>query len=228
MFSETLPRTRPRVEGGREDEILDATLDLLLEVGYDRLTLDAVARHARASKATLYRRWETKARLVVEAMARANLAPSAAAVDTGTLRGDLLATFCGGQGLLRNGAPTLLASVITAVTTDPEFAAAFRQTFLEPRLQVSRAVYTRAAARGEISADLDLDLLAPTLAGIVLHRAFVLGELPDDALVERVVDHVILPAVGLVAVDPPRPEPPDPEPSQTSPSHSTEQKARTS
>ena len=53
--------TRPRVEGDREDEILDATLTLLFEVGYDRLTIDAVARRARASKATLYRRWDTKA-----------------------------------------------------------------------------------------------------------------------------------------------------------------------
>ena len=60
--------TRPRVEGDREQEILDATLDVLADVGYDRLTMDAVAQRARASKATLYRRWNGKARLVVDAL----------------------------------------------------------------------------------------------------------------------------------------------------------------
>jgi RNA polymerase sigma factor (sigma-70 family) len=60
--------SRPRVEGDREQEILDATLDVLADVGYDRLTMDAVAAQARASKATLYRRWSTKAALVIDAL----------------------------------------------------------------------------------------------------------------------------------------------------------------
>ena len=79
---------RPRVEGEREDEILDATVTLLMEVGYDRLTMDAVAKEAHASKATLYRRWETKASLVVEALVRAKSAPHVADHDTGSLRTD--------------------------------------------------------------------------------------------------------------------------------------------
>jgi AcrR family transcriptional regulator len=57
MMMVSTARTRPRVEGEREDEILDACVELLLEAGYDRLTMDAVAKKARASKATLYRRW---------------------------------------------------------------------------------------------------------------------------------------------------------------------------
>src|SRR3569623_1266093 len=105
---------RPRVEGEREEEILDATVELLMEVGYDRLTMDSVARRARASKATLYRRWETKASLVVEALVRAKDAPHPADHDTGSLRGDLLATFCGHEGL--SGAATgVMGAVITAV-----------------------------------------------------------------------------------------------------------------
>jgi AcrR family transcriptional regulator len=64
-------RQRPRIEGGREDEILDATVAVVAELGYDRLTMDAVATAAKASKATLYRRWSTKAELVVDAISRA-------------------------------------------------------------------------------------------------------------------------------------------------------------
>src|SRR4051812_10260649 len=147
---------RPRVAGEREDEILDVTVQLLMEVGYDRLTMDAVAKEARASKATLYRRWESKASLVVEALARAKSAPHIDEHDTGTLRGDLLSTFCGHEGM--SGAATgVLGSVITALSTDPEFADRFRETFIAPKLAVSQAIYQRAQERGEIDRDLDLE-----------------------------------------------------------------------
>jgi AcrR family transcriptional regulator len=184
---------RPRVEGEREVEILDATVDLLMEVGYDRLTMDAVAKEARASKATLYRRWESKASLVVEALARAKSAPHLDEHDTGTLRGDLLSTFCGHQGL--SGAATgVLGSVITAVSTDPEFAERFRETFIAPKMAVSRGIYRRAQERGEIDPDLDLEIIVPALAGILLHRAFIVGAAMDDTTSDSVVDHVRLPA----------------------------------
>lgn len=206
---------RPRVEGDREDEILDATLHLLLEVGYDRLTMDAVARRARASKATLYRRWESKPSLVVDAMVRAKQAPSVSEHDTGSLRGDLVSTFCGSHGLAHSDATALLGSVITALTSDPEFAQRFREAFIEPKVVVSQAIYTRAVERGEIPSDLDIDIIAPALAGILLHRSFVLGLVLDDADVERVIDHVILPAVGHPATAVP-------------PSSTARKKARTS
>jgi AcrR family transcriptional regulator len=191
-----LSGARPRVAGAREDEILDATLDLLLEVGYDRLTLDAVARRSRSSKATLYRRWASKPSLVVDAMVRAKQAPDAGEHDTGSLRGDLVSTFCGPRGMSDGAATGLLGSVITALASDPEFASLFRETFIAPKVRVSQAIYARAVERGEIRPDLDLDIIAPALAGILLHRSFVLGVVPDDAAVERVIDHVILPAVG--------------------------------
>src|SRR6185369_837996 len=82
--------SRPRMEGAREREVLLGTLDLLAELGYDRLTLDAVAARTRASKATLYRRWASKAALVTEAVAL--LGPADLELpDTGSLRADLLA-----------------------------------------------------------------------------------------------------------------------------------------
>jgi AcrR family transcriptional regulator len=191
-----LPHCRPRVEGDREDEILDAALALLLEVGYDRLTLDAVARRARASKATLYRRWETKQGLVVDAVVRAKQAPLLEYHDTGSLRGDLLHTFCGPRGVVRGEATHALGAVITALSTDAQFAALFRERFIAPKIRVTREIYERAVARGEIAPDVDLEIIGPALAGILLHRSFVMGLEPDDDTVRRVVDHVILPAVG--------------------------------
>jgi AcrR family transcriptional regulator len=190
---------RPRVEGEREDEILDACVELVIELGYDRLTMDAVAKRARASKATLYRRWESKASLVVEALIRAKQAPHVDDHDTGSLRGDLLSTFCGHQGI-NETATKVLGSVITALSTDPEFADLFREKFIAPKVAITQAIYLRAQQRGEIGPDADLEVIGPALAGILLHRTFILGVPPDDATIERVVDHVILPAVRNPAV----------------------------
>lgn len=185
---------RPRVEGEREDEILDATVTLLMDLGYDKLTMDAVAKEARASKATLYRRWETKASLVVEALVRAKSVPNLHDHDTGSLRSDLLSTFCGNDGM-NSKATGAMGAVITALRTDPEFADEFRTKFIAPKIAVNEEIYRRAQERGEIGDDIDVEIVAPALAGILLHRAFILGIPPDDATIERVVDHVILPAV---------------------------------
>ncbi len=187
-------QVRPRVEGEREDEILDACVELVIELGYDRLTMDAVAKRARASKATLYRRWESKASLVVEALIRAKQSPHIGDHDTGSLRGDLLATFCG-RGGINETATKVLGSVITALSTDEEFASEFREKFIAPKVAITQAIYHRAQERGEIGEDIDLEVIGPALAGILLHRTFILGVPPDDATIERVVDHVILPAV---------------------------------
>lgn len=191
------PTGRPRVEGDREDEILEAAVDLLLEVGYDRLTMDAVARKAHASKATLYRRWESKPSLVIDALVRAKGMPEIEQHDTGSLRGDLLSTFCGSHGIAQSRATDILAAVLTAVSTDSEFATLFRDVFILPKIAVTQSIYARAIERGEIPADLDLDIIGPALAGVVLHRMFVMGTPPDDAVVERIVDHLILPAVRV-------------------------------
>jgi AcrR family transcriptional regulator len=186
---------RPRVEGDREDEILEAAVELLLELGYDRLTMDAVAKRARASKATLYRRWESKPELVIDALSRAKKMPDPRPADTGTLRGDLLSTFCGKHGMSNDRASHVMGAVITAVSTDPEFARLFREQFIGPKVAMTEAIYERAMARGEISPDVDLEIVVPALAGVCLHRMYVMGIPPDDAVIERVVDHLILPAV---------------------------------
>jgi len=191
--AEAATHLRPRVEGDREREILDAALEVLAEVGYDRLTMDAVAQRAKASKATLYRRWNSKATLVVDALATQKAIPPVP--DSGDLRTDLLTAFCGMGGLTDHVTTQTFGAVMTALSTDPEFAVEFRTRVLQPKAQLSRTLFQRAADRGEIRTDIDLDLVAPALAGIVLHRLFVMGETPGPTLIERVIDQIILPAV---------------------------------
>lgn len=191
---------RPRVEGEREVEILDATLSLLASVGYDRLTMDAVAAEARASKATLYRRWSSKPALVVDALLRTKEALQAPVVDTGSLREDLMQMACVHGGLTDARSAQVMAGVVTAIQRDPEFAEEFRTRVIAPKIAVIRGIFERARTRGEITADLDLDLLAPALPGIILHRSFVLGFPPDEQTVARVVDEIILPAATRPAI----------------------------
>ena len=183
---------RPRVVGDREREVLDATLAVLAEVGYDRLTMDAVATKAKASKATLYRRWNGKVSLVIDALLAQKDAPYLP--DTGSLRGDLVESFCGVGGLTSPDAAATLGSVITALGRDADFAAAFRRHVIGPKMAVTRAIFERAQERGELRPGLDLDLLAPALAGIVLHRLYILGAVPDRATIVAVIDQIILPA----------------------------------
>jgi AcrR family transcriptional regulator len=184
--------SRPRVEGDREQEILDATLEVLADVGYDRLTMDAVATRAKASKATLYRRWNGKVSLVIDALLSVKSTPEVP--DTGSLRGDLIASFCGMGGLTDETSVGTFASVLTAIHRDQDFAAAFRREVIGPKSQASRTVFERAHDRGELAEGVDIDLFAPALAGIVLHRMYVMGEQPDEALITRVIDQIILPA----------------------------------
>jgi AcrR family transcriptional regulator len=185
--------TRPRIEGEREAEILDAAVEILIEHGYDRLTMDAVALRAKASKATLYRRWTTKQSLVVDAVIRSKKAAEPQEVDTGSLRGDLIATFCGHGGMTEGDTTLLLAAVITALHTDSEFAGLFRDRFLKPKIEANQRIYERAKARGELRPDADLALLGPALPGILLHRSFIMGEAIDQETVERVIDAIIMP-----------------------------------
>lgn len=191
--SSDAPATRPRVEGEREQQIFEAALAVLADVGYDRLTMDAVAHAARASKATLYRRWNSKVALVIDAL-KSTKGPTLIP-DTGNLRDDLLQSYCGVGGLTDHSSVDTLASVLTAMTRDPEFAEAFRRDVIGPKVQATLTIYARAQARGEIRDDVDLELVGGALAGIVLHRHYMAGDFPDQNLIARVLDQIILPAV---------------------------------
>jgi AcrR family transcriptional regulator len=193
------PTTRPRVEGDREGEILEAALEVLGEVGYDRFSMDAVALRAKASKATLYRRWNGKVQLVIDALLHDHQKhhfTEHGPVDTGSLRTDLIEAFCGTGGLTDKPEVDAFGAILSAITRDAAFADAFRTQVLAPKLAGSKLLFERAKERGEIRADVDIELLAPALAGIVLHRFFLVGEPPTKELVTQVIDQIILPAAG--------------------------------
>lgn len=193
MSTVSSTQTRPRVEGEREVEIFDAVVRLVSETGYDKLTYDAVAAEVHASKATLYRKWPTKAELVVEAVVSRMCDNDDVDIDTGSLRGDLLSGACEDGGLT-SSMPGLVSSLLPALQRDPEFFGVFRQRFVEPKLRRTLAVFARAAARGEIGPDADLDRLSLILPALCIHDVVVLGRTVGRAEVVAMIDSVVLPA----------------------------------
>ncbi len=187
--------TRPRVTGEREQEILRDAFDVLREVGYDKLTIDTVAARARASKATLYRRWPSKAALVVETMACLDGTPDVP--DTGSLRGDLVA-LAGHKkdGVFGNDAAEVIFGLATAMHRDDELREAFVAEFIEPKQDCFRTILRRAHDRGEVADGVDLELVGQIIPALMLFRMSLGGGLEaPDRLAVRIVDEVVLPAV---------------------------------
>jgi AcrR family transcriptional regulator len=186
--------TRPRIEGEREVAIFDATMRMLATSGYDRLTMDAVAADARASKATLYRRWTTKADLVVDALVWLKSCMPHDVPNTGTLRGDLLSMACNDGGLTDRMPLAVFGALITAMQRDEELADAFQNRFLAPLEQRGRIIFERARERGEIAPDVDLRLLATVLPAIAIHHALTRNQPVKRDFVEQIIDEVVTPA----------------------------------
>ena len=161
-------RGRPRSAEAHQ-AILGATLTLLDEVGYRALTIEAVAARAGVGKTTIYRRWPSKLELVVEAVAE--MRPPLPTEDTGSLQGDFLA-FQRGQisrvaaGPMPRIAPRLLAESVS----DRELHEAVQRELIDPIRTAIGEVLQRGVDRGELRADLDLELATDVVHGTVVYR----------------------------------------------------------
>jgi AcrR family transcriptional regulator len=177
----------------RETEFLAVTLQLLQEHGYDRLTLDAVAATARASKATVYRRWPSKAELVLAAFIE-GIRQVAVPPDTGTLRDDLLHLGQVISGQARQHAGTIRA-VLVEVSRDPALNDALQHQFLEQRRALIYHVLHQAVDRGEIEAAAINDELWDLLPGYLIYRSIIPSRPPTRRTVKALVDDVIIPSL---------------------------------
>jgi AcrR family transcriptional regulator len=180
----------------RDPEILEAAVEVLAETGYEGMTIDMVAARAKAGKATIYRRWPSKADLVLDAVAclKANELAPEHLPDTGSLRGDLVSmirprTVEEGERKLR-----VMAGLFSLVSSSPELAEAVRTSIIEPRAAVNRLFLRRAIERGEIPADADVDLLAMVAPAMIAHRQLVERQPIDADYLVALIDGVVLPA----------------------------------
>lgn len=180
--------------------MLTVTMNLLMETGYDRLTVDDVAARARASKRTVYRRWPTKADLVIAAVAH-SLWHVAVPPDTGSLRSDLiaLADMITRQATLLGGT---LAAVLPELRRNAGLRAVIEREFLQQRRPLVQTILRQAADRGEIStAHVDTEMW-DLLPGYLLYRFLVPGPPVTHETVRALVDDVLLPSLRRPASAP--------------------------
>jgi len=175
---------RPRSEEAHK-AILDATLDLLVEVGFSALTVEGVANRAGVGKATIYRRWPSKLPLVVEAF---GALPGFEEVDTGDLAEDL-------KKMIRSYIQVFNSSPLSAVLPslagerahNPELSQLFDPVSIERRRPLTRA-FERAIRRGEIAGDLDVELAADLVVGPIAVCLFFKGGKLSPRMVGPMVD----------------------------------------
>ncbi|MGW0814165.1 TetR/AcrR family transcriptional regulator [Streptomyces viridiviolaceus] len=196
-MAEVATARRSRITPEREAELYGAVLDLLREVGYDALTMDAVAARTRSSKATLYRQWGGKAELVVKAI-RHNKPGEIGEIDTGSLRGDLHALMGREDDCTMEQNSALMRGVAMALHQNPDLLQAFREQLIEPEMAEFRRLLQRAVDRGEIRPDCPaLDFLVHMLVGGFATRTLLDDQPPTREFLISYIDAVVLPALGV-------------------------------
>ncbi|MEV4144004.1 TetR family transcriptional regulator [Amycolatopsis sp. NPDC049691] len=177
---------RPR-DAGRDVAIFDATLKLLIDVGYDRMSIEAVAAAAGVGKATIYRRYPGKAALVAEAVDHraGGTPPDPSARD---LRGALLETANWLAHEIAEQEVGLLGALFAGMRGDPDLAAAMRRI-----LRRDQAAMTRQPLADGLLDARGAALFAEIVPAMLVHRLIVAGEPCDEPFVEHLVDDILLP-----------------------------------
>jgi AcrR family transcriptional regulator len=182
---------RPRDEA-REQAILEAAIDLLAEVGYEAMTIEAVAVRAKSSKATIYRRWPGKAQLVAEAMRRRTEPALDDLPDTGSLRGDLLSLIQRMFASINGADGGLICGLAVAVRSDPEFGRLLAVHTHDHKMRSVAEIVSRAVTRGEVPHGTDPELILEVAPGVALFHQMS-GEPLDAAFAEHLVDRILIP-----------------------------------
>jgi AcrR family transcriptional regulator len=153
--------------------ILRAALELALEGGFRGLSMEAIAARAGVGKATIYRRWKSKEALFVEAVQQ--LARTPEIPDTGTVRGDLEAVVAATLGRMAREAFRIIPRLLADAADDPRLLAAMQEALLSPRRAALGEILRRGVARGELRADLDVELVTEIVFGTTVASVLMSG-----------------------------------------------------
>lgn len=192
-ITEEPQRGRPR-DPSRDEAIIDAAIDVLVRDGYDRLSMEGVATAAGVGKATVYRRWSSKAELVIDAMS--SLKPGVDAIDTGSLEGDVELMVVASCSPHTQRLQQVMVSICSALPREPELLQAFKTRFTEPRIARITEMLERARRRGEVGPEVDVPLAASLLPSLMLQRSLMTGQPAGLAYAQQIVGGVLLPVLG--------------------------------
>lgn len=180
-----------------DSNILEATLKALAEVGYDRMTMDLVAQHAKTGKASMYRRWNSKIELVRDALLFMNNASVNVAEipDTGSIRGDLLA-------LVKPKTAAQSERKIKVLSGLGSFFSEYRKISEDISTQIFGAwekanaqLFERAIKRGEISKSANIAQACSVISAVTAYTTTMQFRMFDKRSYEELLDGIILPAL---------------------------------
>lgn len=181
---------RPRSSTSRQ-AILKAAYEILRESGFAGFTVEGVAARAGAGKATIYRWWQGKGTLAIEAFLMALTPRMDVAKETGSAIADLRAQVQHAAGIYRGRAGQLLRELIALGQEDGETSKRLRKDFVEPRSQAAVRLLQRAIASGELPKHIDVDVLSDALWGPIFHRLLVSHMPIDRGFIEKLLDLVL-------------------------------------
>ena len=184
---------RPR-DKSRDVAIEKAAVELLREVGYEQVTIEAVAARARVSKATIYRRWKNKAALVADAVHHYAFC-KAPVIDTGSLRGDLIEVISEKVKTMNSADGQLIAGLMAMARTDGNLADVLTQSVAGYATAAHAAIFDRAVARGEISEKAKRELILQLIPSVINFRMFMVQQSVNHKFVENFVDDVLIPVL---------------------------------
>jgi AcrR family transcriptional regulator len=182
---------RPRCERARQ-AILSSTLKFLeaKENGFADLTIEHVAAEANVGKATVYRWWPTKAALVADAFA-SSVTQRLHFPDTGSLREDMSQQMRQLVKILRSRRGHIVSVILAAGQSDATLISAFRERFLKPRRAEAYGTLRRGILRGELPANVDLDLVLDALYGPIYMRFLIRHDTLTPELVDQLCELVL-------------------------------------
>ncbi len=184
------PQGRPR-DARADRAILEATLELVAELGVHEFRTEDVAARAGVGKGAIYRRYRSKDELLTAAVA-ALVDEEIAVPDTGSTREDLLVLMREAVELYRGSlAGRLMPSLIGAMAQRPELTRAVREGFLAGRRRALSEVLRRGVERGDLRPDIEVELALDLLGGPLFYRLLVTGGPLDEQLAEGVTDLIL-------------------------------------
>ncbi len=189
-------RGRKRDES-RAADLIEVALEVLHEHGYEKMTLAMVAKKAKAGKGTMYRRWTSKADLVLDAVTHLGKTQVdlGALPDTGSLRTDLLGLFKPRSVKDIEIKLKILSGVTAMISRQPDFAKAIHAAFVDPWVEVNLILMERARDRGEIRQDADITAVSQIIPVAAAYRGMILNQALDLIFLTGLLDGVVLPAV---------------------------------
>ena len=170
-------------------QVLDATVELVAEVGVERATIEEIANRSGVAKTTIYRHYPSKQVLVVGAVHACTSIPKVS--DTGSLREDLISCFAGMTRTSFEGPlGKMMLSLLDAAQRDPELGRLMQAQNVQKR-RFAAEVLNRAVERGDLSPDVDIELTVTLLSGPLIYTKLIRREPVTQQLVASVVDSVL-------------------------------------